>query len=279
LARQLLVAAACAIDAIRAPLSPYSPAVARLAGDPLLGKVLGRLGVLLSGSQRDRTPLQAPVSFRVIPQVLSHLERTLGRLEEDIRRTLRADTDSPAFVDGEFVTSGEFHAVGLTADIDALCHALALAAELAGQHIHRLLDRRFSGLPDQLTSSPGPQAGLIVIQKRVVGALHELRRLVLPAGLGLADTSLGQEDAMAFSFEAAEKLSRAEGLVREVIACELLVARQAWFLRGEPIPIGLHDIYGDLCRVIPPIKEDRPLGGDITVLAGVLGSGTFSGAR
>src|SRR4029450_12005985 len=38
---------------------------------------------------------QAPVSFRVVPQVLAHLRRTLGRLDEDVRRALVAVTDSP----------------------------------------------------------------------------------------------------------------------------------------------------------------------------------------
>jgi len=205
LAGQLLTAAACAIDALRAPLSPYSSKIAQLAQDPDMERVQHRLGALLAGSKPDHTRVQAPVSFRVIPQVLTHLERTIGRLEEDVRRTLRASDDSPAFVDGEFVTSGNFHAIGLAAGMDALAMALVQAAELAAQHIHRLLDHRFSGLPDQLAGRPGPHAGLIVVHKRAVGTLNEVRRLAMPASVGLMDTSLGQEDAMTFAYEAAEK--------------------------------------------------------------------------
>ncbi|MBV9280225.1 MAG: aromatic amino acid lyase, partial [Chloroflexi bacterium] len=239
---QLLLAAACAIDAVRAPSGPYHPAVAMLANDPLMERILLRLRGLLHGdgeSRRTERPgpegdrgagagdeahigrtgtapqslprrygagrpsgagesaaagrpatgsgspsgTQAPVSFRVVPQVLAHLERILGRLEEDIRRALPAVTDSPAFVLGDFLSNGNFHAIGLTADLDGLCAALVQAGELACQHLHRLLDRRFTGLPDQLTPLPGLHSGLISVHKRAVGAVNELRRLAVPAGV------------------------------------------------------------------------------------------------
>ncbi|MDQ2744634.1 MAG: aromatic amino acid ammonia-lyase [Chloroflexota bacterium] len=278
LSGQLLVAAACAIDAIQAPLSAYTPAVAQLASDPLMAEVLAHLGDLLRSSVRPEGHApQAPVSFRVIPQVLTHLARTLDRLEEDLRRALAAVTDSPAFVNGQFVTSGGFHAIGLAADLDYLCIALVQAAELAGQHIHRLLDARFTRLPDQLTLMPGPRTGLVVVHKRAVGMLNELRRLASPATVGLADTSMGQEDAMTFTFEAADKLRRAESLLRDLIACELLVCRQVWFLRAFPVASGLEEQAALLAAMIPPIEYDRPLGADIARLSDLLAAGHLTG--
>jgi histidine ammonia-lyase len=275
LAHQLLTAAACAIEAIRAPLMPYDPRVARLANDAEMGRVLERLGALLAGAGGDRRGIQAPVSFRVIPQVHAHLERTIARLEDDVKRTLSGSDDSPAFIDDQFVSTGNFHAVGLAAAMDATVLALVQTAELAGQHIHRLLDGRFSGLPDQLTPRPGPQAGLIVVHKRVVGIVHELRRLATPASVGLADTSLGQEDAMTFAFEASADLRRVEALVREVLACELLIARQAWALRAQPIAAGLGPAAGLIEKTVPIIESDRPLGGEIDQLVALLEGGEF----
>ena len=178
----------------------------------------------------------------------------------------RAYAGGAAFVEGRFVSNGGFHAVQLAADLDTVAAALVRAAELAGQRLHRLLDHRFSGLPDQLACDPGPQAGLVVVQKRAVGALNELRRLALPASVGLADTSLGQEDAMTFAFEGAAKLRRVEALVREVTACELLAARQAWSLRGQPPPA----FAGRLAEVVEPVTVDRPLGPDISAVADLL---------
>jgi histidine ammonia-lyase len=220
--------------------------------------------------------LQAPVSFRVAPQSLAHLRRTLGRLDEDVRRALVAVTDSPAVVGGRVVATGGFHAVGLAAGMDAAVVALVQAAELAGQRLHRLLDRRFSGLPDQLSPDPGPVTGLVAVHKRAAGALHEARRLAAPASVGQVDTSLGQEDAASCAPEAAEQLRRVMELAREVVACELLAARQAWWLRragygqrgrgqdrGAGTAPGLARLAACLEDLVAPVERDRPLGPDL----------------
>jgi histidine ammonia-lyase len=284
LAGQLLASAAAAIDALATPLDAYDEAVGRLAGDPLLEQVLAELRRAAGGREEAAVLLQAPVSFRVAPQVLAQLRRTLGRLDEDVRRALVAVTDSPAVVGGQVVAGGGFHAVGLAAGMDAATVALVQAAELAGQRLHRLLDGRFSGLPDQLSPNPGPVTGLVVVHKRAVGALHEARRLAAPASVGQADTSLGQEDAASYAPEAAEQLRRVQELAREVVACELLAARQAWWLRGggggrpgpaggagraTPAP-GLRELAACLDDLVAPVDRDRPLGRDLDRLVGVL---------
>jgi histidine ammonia-lyase len=281
LAGQLLASAAAAIDALAAPLDAYDEAVGRLAGDPLLEQVLAELRRAVGGRAAAATLLQAPVSFRVAPQVLAQLRRVLGRLDEDVRRALVAVTDSPAVVGGRVVSGGGFHAVGLAAGMDAAAVALVQAAELAGQRLHRLLDGRFSGLPDQLSPDPGPVTGLVVVHKRAVGALHEARRLAGPASVGQADTSLGQEDAASYAPEAAEQLRRVQELAREVAACELLAARQAWWLRGRdqgngpgaprsaPAP-GLRELAACLDDLVAPVDRDRPLGPDLDRLVEAL---------
>lgn len=275
LTRQLTVCWAAAIEALGAPRGPYDPALGALAGDPVLQRVLLRLGELLNGSEAERAVIQAPVSFRVIPQVLTHLQRTLDRTAEDIVRALGAVTDSPVFCEGRFLSTGAFHELGLAAQLDGLCVALIHAAELCAQHVHRLLDHRYSGLPDQLSGAPGPQAGLVAVHKRMVGAVHRLRSMAAPATVGLADTSLGQEDAMTFGFEAAEKLRTVEHVLRDIIACELMVCRQAWALRSTPPAAGLRDYAAELGGIIEPIAEDRQLGREIDALAGLISIGAF----
>ena len=52
------------------------------------------------------------------------MERAIARLGEDLRRALAAMSDSPAFVDGRFVSTGAFHEVGPAASLDALTVAL-----------------------------------------------------------------------------------------------------------------------------------------------------------
>jgi histidine ammonia-lyase len=275
LLRQLEVCWGCAIDAIGAPLTPYDAVVAVLSQDAIMQSVLNRLGDLLRGSDSDRSVTQAPVSLRVIPQVLTHVHRTLNRMEEDIKRALAAVTDSPVFYEGRFLTTGGFHDLGLASQMDAMCIALVQAAELSAQHVHRMLDRRFSGLQDQLAVSPGPQTGLVVVHKRVTGAVHRLRGLAAPASVGVVDTSMGQEDAMTFAFEAAEKLRTVEHGLRDVIACELLTCRQAWALRSSPPADGLRDYAGELVGIVEPVEHDRRLGPEIDALAALVSMGAF----
>ncbi|MDQ3767531.1 MAG: aromatic amino acid lyase, partial [Actinomycetota bacterium] len=109
-----LLIAAASIDALQAPLDPYHPALGELTDDPLTVNVLDRLSVLLQGSSRATTlSIQAPVSYRVIPQVLVHLARALSRLEADAARALASVGDSPVFTDGRFLSNGSFHAIEL----------------------------------------------------------------------------------------------------------------------------------------------------------------------
>jgi len=105
--------------------------------------------------------------------------------------------------------------------------------------------------------------------------VHELRRLVSPGTIGLMDTSLGQEDAMTFTFEVAEKLLRVEALTREIMACELLVARQAWALHGGPVATGLQEQAHTLQTTVEAVEHDRPLGADIGRIIDLLDSGAF----
>jgi len=278
LAGFLLQGAACSLDAAGVRLDAVSPAVGRLGADPLLSAILGRLEELLAGASTDRPPAQGPTSFRVVPQVQAHLERTIARLGEDVGRGLAACDDSPALVDGHFVSTGAFHEIELAAAMDGLAAALARAAETALQRVHRMLDGRVTGLPDQLTPAPGPRCGLVVLHKRGVGAVAELRRRAAPASVGVMDTSLGQEDVQSFGFAAAENLRRAEELTREVLAIELIAARQAWWLRGRPPADGLREIAGRLAERVPPVDVDRPLGDDVRRVADLIDRGGGGGA-
>ena len=263
LAGRLLEGAACSLDAAGVPLDAVSPKVGRLGDDPLLSAILGRLDALLAGASEDRPVTQGPTSFRVVPQVQAHLERTIARLGEDLDRALVACDDSPALVDGSFVSTGAFHEIELAAGMDSLAAALARSAETALQRVHRMLDGRVTGLPDQLTPAPGPRCGLVVLHKRGVGAVAELRRRATPVSVGVMDTSLGQEDVQSFGFAAADNLRRVEDLTREVLAIELIASRQAWWLRGRPCSDGLREIAGRIAERVPPVDLDRPLGDDV----------------
>jgi histidine ammonia-lyase len=263
LVENLRLVAAGAIVVIGANRDPYNPLCGR--GDDLLAAELTKILQLVGPEDQPRS-LQSPVSFRVVGQVVSHVERTVARLEEAVERALTGVTDSPAFLDGEFVGTAGFHGIDLAAHCDQVVAALVHAAEVSTARIHRLLDPAVTGLPAQLAQDPGPQAGLVTVHKRAVATCHYLRRLALPSAIGALETSNGQEDVQSFSWEAAGVLAEAIRLTREVVACELLAVHQAFALSKRPVPQGLREFFARAADVVPAIEADRPFGVDVTSL-------------
>jgi histidine ammonia-lyase len=243
---------------------------ARLArGDDVLAGITERLRDLAGPSSRPPA-LQPPVSFRASPQVLAHLSRAIGALDAATERALGGVTDSPAFLDGQFVGSAGFYGYDLAVHLHALTVALIGAAELGTARLHRLMDPAFTGLNAQLSAEPGPQTGLTPVHKRAVGAAHELRRQALPAVIGPVETSGGQEDTQAFSLEEAQAGRIALDGVTEVLACELLAVHQARCLAaGHPdaiLPAALRAELDALTEDLPASVADRPFGRDVETL-------------
>ncbi|WP_327639768.1 aromatic amino acid lyase [Kribbella sp. NBC_00482] len=263
LADHLTTVAAGVIAVIAANRDPYQPLAAR--GDDELGDEFARLREL-AGPEPEPRSLQAPVSFRVAGHVNAHLRRTLQHLDDAVDRAFTGVTDSPAYLDGEFVGTAGFHGIDLAAHCDHLTTALAHAAEVSTARLHRLLDPNVTGLTAQLARDPGPQAGLVAVHKRAVATTHQLRRLTLPTAISTAETSNGQEDVQTFSWEAVGNLGEAIRLTRETTACELLAVRQAFALSPRKIPPGLQDLMQAVDAAVPPIDADRPFGQDLTKL-------------
>ncbi|WP_181774703.1 aromatic amino acid lyase [Amycolatopsis pittospori] len=266
LARLQTLTAAIAIDVLGAPQAIYRPALA--GDDQVLRAVLFDLGGLIHGSVERPGVVQAPVSVRVAPRAIAHLTRIADDLDDVLRRSM--PTDSPAFLDGEFVSTTGFHAVELGLRMDAATAALVHLGEVSVQRTHRLLDERFSGLPAQLAVDPGPQAGLVPLHKRAAGELHALRRLVTPATLGSVDTSAGQEDVQAFAWAAGNQLRDACARMFAITACELITGSQARWLASGKGPAGLRDTYEWLGSLVPPMAVDRSLGPEVTTLVAAL---------
>jgi histidine ammonia-lyase len=257
------LAAAAGIAVIGANRDPYNALCGRR--DEVLAAELARL-LALAGAEDEPRSLQAPVSFRVAGQVNANVERAVGRLAAAVDRALGGVTDSPAFLDGEFVGTAGFHGIDLAAHCDQLVAALTHSAEVSAARLHRLLDPAVTGLPAQLAQEPGPQAGLVAVHKKAVALVHAMRRLSLPAAIGSVETSNGQEDVQSFSWEAVGGLAEAVRLAREVLACEVLAVHQAVALSKRTVTPSLQEFLGSVATLVPPIEADRPFGVDLGVL-------------
>jgi len=262
---------------------PYSRRIGRLKGDPGQERVHARLAEL-HGDAADWTDApQAPVSFRVLPQVHGAALDLVDQLDAQVARELRAVTDSPVFLgaeDGEpagFYPSGNFHAQAICFGLDALAIGFAQVGNLSERRLHRLLDRRFSGLADQLAVDPGRQSGVIFAHKSALGFAAENRALAAPASVQPFDGSAGQEDFQALTFVAAEQLGRLLDNLELILAAELVAIRQARHLRATPLPAPMEAAGERVAECVAVVEEDRSLSGDIERARDLIRSGTLLG--
>jgi len=260
-----------------ANLDPFDPRVAR--ADPDLDAVLGAVRALV-GARPPARGLQAPLSFRVAAPALAHLARAIDAVDAAVVRAVDGVTDSPAFLDGDFVGTAGFDGFDLAAGLDGLRLALTRVAETSASRLHRLLDDRVTGLPRQLSARPGLDAGMVTVHKRAVGVVHAMLRASGPASLGAIETSLGQEDVQSFSLEAAEACREAVRATTEVMACELLAIVQATRLVGDGRLAGmsgaLTSLLDGVTAAVPPGTDDRPFGRDVSAVVGLLDGGWAS---
>jgi histidine ammonia-lyase len=259
-----ITSAALASAVVGASGRPFSTRVGRLKGDPGQAAVHERLVALLPDTA-DRP--QPPVSFRVAPQVLGAVADVVAAAERQLERELRAVTDSPVFLPEEddepegFYPTGNYQSQALSFTLDALAVAFAQLANLSEKRLHRVLDARFSGLPEQLALDPGRQTGMSVLHKGVVALCAENRLLAAPASVAAFDTSAGQEDFQAFTPLAAEKLDRLLDNVELALAYELVALAQARSLRDDALPPALAEAVAWLD--LPQVAEDRSLAPDV----------------
>jgi histidine ammonia-lyase len=278
------LAGALAVSLTAASARPYSVRVAGLKGDPGQERIHCRLMELLAGEARLEDAPQAPVSLRVIPQVHGAVADLLDHLYAQLGRELRAVTDSPAFLPAEgdepegLYPTGNFHAHALTLLLDSLAIGCTHVINLAEKRLHRLLDRRFSRLPDQLARDPGLQSGVVILHKQVIGLAARARALAAPASVHAADASTGQEDFQAYTLLAADELEQILDALQLVLAHELVALRQAAALAQVRLSPPLEQVMAQLEEVVPEMLADRSLAGDVQSVCELIGSGRLAPA-
>jgi len=270
LLEQATLSAALSVALVGASARPFAMRVVSLAAGGAEQKIGQRMLELLGGEARRGDKPQPPVSFRIVPQVHGALLQALDELRATSERRLRSVTDSPVFLDSDsdepegLYPSGGFHAIDVTLRLEAVGLAAAQVTNLVEKRLHRLLDARFSGLPEQLARRPGVQAGAVSLHKAVVGLAAENRLLAAPASVHALDTSTGQEDVQAFTFLAAARLEALLDNLESAVACELVALRQAAHLRGDALDAPLlASAVARLAKVVAPIDEDRTLSPDV----------------
>ena len=225
--------AAISMDGIAAPRDSIDPAVASVSSAAGVGKVIETLRRHLNHSQVEPFKLQAPVSYRVVPQVHGAFADAMARFKQEIEHCFTDFSDNP-MLDGERLLSvGLFHNQHLVNQAEQVALALAHIGCLSERRLHRLLDPAASGLNAQLAQQPGIDVGLVTTQKACIDLAARLRVLAQPVSLFTSETSAGQEDYMSLAIPALARLYEMTDLCRAMLAYEMLAGITAVRMRGQ----------------------------------------------
>ncbi|HEX2059117.1 MAG TPA: histidine ammonia-lyase [Thermoanaerobaculia bacterium] len=268
--------------------------------------------------------VQDAYSLRCAPQVHGATRDTIRFVRITAEKELNAATDNPLFFPGEgdpfdarfranwpewyrgdqrlAYSAGNFHGQPLALAADFLTIAVHELGNISERRTQMMLDGHHNrGLPQNLTTRPGVNSGLMILQYTAASIVSENKVLAHPASVDSIPTGANAEDHVSMSTHAARKLRTVIANVRSVLAIELLTSAQAIEWRAvfnydpnQPAPrlleiehaeaqarqfeeavrdrapniatqlgAGTRELYLKVRAAARPVLHDRPLDGDI----------------
>jgi histidine ammonia-lyase len=231
-----------------------------------------RMRELIAGSKlvERAGAVQDPYSLRCAPQVHGASRAAIRYARDVAEREINAATDNPLFFPGESepfdvqfrdnwppnyrgderlaYSAGNFHGQPIALAADFLSIALAELANISERRTQMLLDSDHNrGLPSNLTTRPGVNSGLMIMQYTAASLVSENKVLAHPASVDSIPTGANAEDHVSMSTHAARKMRTILGNAQSVLAIELIVAAQAidWrvaMMQGVPEAHNLADV-------------------------------------
>lgn len=260
--------AAMSIDAFDGSLQPFHERLHAIRPHPGQVDTAAKIRQYLSGSeitQKAKTQVQDPYSFRCIPQVHGASKDVFEQTLSVMLREANAVTDNPnVFPEDDLILSGgNFHGQPLAMALDFLSIAMAEMGSISERRTYQLLSGQ-RGLPLFLIKNPGLHSGLMIPQYTAAGIVSENKQWCTPASVDSIVSSNGQEDHVSMGANAAVKCARVLQNVQKVLAIELLSAAQAldfrYPLRSSHYVEELHQAF----RAVVPFNEaDRILADDL----------------
>jgi histidine ammonia-lyase len=273
------------LEALGGNVSVLHPAVGEVRPYPGLVATLDRLRTLLEGSylwtDGSARFLQDPLSFRSAAQVHGAARDALAFARRQLAVELNASQENPLLVASErrLVSVGNFEVLPLASALDFLRIALAPTLTSAAERLLKLLQPRFSGLPDGLAVREGLAEDALAEFGIAAQALtSEARLLAQPVSFELTSTTQagGVEDRTTMAPLAARRLAEMVALGNRLLAIELLVAAQAIELRGcAPLGAGTSRALALVRERAPFTGEGEPLPQDLEPLVELARSGAL----
>ena len=222
--------------------------------------------------------LQDQYGLRAAPQTLGIAFDAAAALRSTVTLLSNAAAENPLIQTGPpaaAIHHGGFHAVHLTAALDAAVLALARAMTGSRNRTAILLE------PVPATASNGPvgraflaagpptASGLMVGEYVASAALAAIRAAAVPAGLQTAELSRGVEQDAGFAPQSVTQLEEALAASRVVAAVELVAAVRSVRMRRIIMPVALRPVW-ELCGLLPVDLADRDLTDDLQLAEEIL---------
>src|SRR6266542_2002631 len=279
---------ALSVEAFRAPLDAYDEALDGLRGDEADRAVLRRLrGHLRGADAAGRLGHQAPVSYRIIGQVLGQAQRGVQAVLHAATTALGSVTENPVYLppgaghpSGRVLSTGGFHNGAAGPAIDWLTAAWADLALVAQRQV-TAMHSPTSGLPHLLAPAgfvAGASGGATNLFGWVATGLVEEARAAAAPTLLPASINDTQNDIASPVFGAYRSECRAPECLAGVLAILALVARQALFAAGRQPAPPLAGLLTGVRSVFPPVEAERAgQGAQAGELASILSRAALTG--
>jgi histidine ammonia-lyase len=278
------VAAAMSLDALLGTPDPFDArihAARGQVGQQESARVMRALTATspLRESHRTGDPrVQDAYALRCIPQVHGPAHDALHFAGTVIGNELNAATDNPLVLpSGDMVSGGNFHGQSVGMACDLLAIAVANLAVISERRTDRLVHPDFNqGLTPFLAQRPGLESGLMMAQVTAAALTSELKRLAAPASVDSIPTDGNREDVVPMAMAAARKLRQGVGMLRHVLAVELLCAADALDQR-RPLRSSapVEQAHAHVRAAVPPRTGDRAPAPDIARLSIAIADGQF----
>ena len=240
---------------------------------------------LLTGSKmttkQGEIRVQDAYSLRCVPQVHGASKDAINYVKEKVEIEINSVTDNPIIFPEtkEGISGGNFHGQPMALSFDFLGIALSEIANISERRLERLVNPTLSGLPAFLVEHGGLNSGFMIVQYSAAALVSENKILSHPASVDSIPSSANQEDHVSMGTIAARKAREILENVRRVIAMEIMCACQGIDLRGNKgLGVGTKLAYEEVRKVVPMLKEDRPLYEDINKCEELIINGTITKA-
>jgi histidine ammonia-lyase len=271
---------ALSVEAFKAPLDAYDPALRPLWGDVHESRALDMLWADLAQADReDRRFFQAPVSWRIVPRLIGAALRAADTLAEVAEISLRSVTDNPVYMPpdhptcgaahphGRVFSNGGYHNATATAAMDSMAAALADLISLAHRQVSKMHKPAVAELPDRLMVAEHTFSTHRL--DYVANGLEEEARRAAQTTL-LSSGEIGaseQDDVPVMTVVAWNALDTVNRLADAMMAVLAASASQALHVTGRRPASALDDLLSGMRRWFPPVDSPRHQGDELEALA------------